>query len=73
MAEVETAEVETEIRRISFIQGINEALQQEMRRDESVFIMGEDVAGGAGRPEKKDAWGGPMKLTKGLILSLIHI
>lgn len=67
MAEVETAEVETEIRRISFIQGINEALQQEMRRDESVFIMGEDVAGGAGRPEKKDAWGGPMKLTKGLI------
>ena len=29
--------------------------------------MGEDIAGGAGRPDKEDAWGGPMRLTKGLI------
>ena len=55
------------VRRVSFIQAVNEALRQEMERDESVFIMGEDIAGGAGRPDKEDAWGGPMKLTKGLI------
>ena len=29
--------------------------------------MGEDIAGGAGRPDKEDAWGGPFRLTKGLI------
>ena len=55
------------VRQLSFIQAINEALRQEMERDESVFIMGEDIAGGAGRPDKEDAWGGPMRLTKGLI------
>ena len=38
-----------------------------MERDASVIIMGEDIAGGAGRPDKEDAWGGPMRLTKGLI------
>lgn len=37
---------------------INEALAQEMRRDPSVFIMGEDNAGGAGAPGEDDAWGG---------------
>ena len=42
-------------------------IRQEMERDPAVIVMGEDVAGGAGRPEKKDAWGGPMRLTKGLI------
>ena len=35
-------------RKISYQQAINEALAQEMRRDPSVFIMGEDNAGGAG-------------------------
>ena len=55
------------VRQLSFIQAVNEALRQEMERDESVFIMGEDIAGGAGRPDKEDAWGGPMRLTKGLI------
>ena len=60
-------QVETETRQLSFIQAVNEALRQEMERDDRVFVMGEDIAGGAGRPEKEDAWGGPMKLTKGLI------
>ncbi len=55
------------VRQLTFIQAINEALRQEMERDDSVFIMGEDIAGGAGRPDKEDAWGGPMRLTKGLI------
>ncbi len=60
-------EVQTETRQISFIQAVNEAIEQEMERDERVFVMGEDIAGGAGRPDKQDAWGGPMRLTKGLI------
>jgi len=47
----------------------NEALRQEMERDARVFVMGEDVAGGAGRAAQGivDAWGGPMGATKGLI------
>src|SRR5262249_56611531 len=47
----------------------NEALRQEMERDSRVFVMGEDVAGGAGRAAQGivDAWGGPMGATKGLI------
>ena len=55
------------VRQASYIQAVNEVLRQEMERDPSVIVMGEDVAGGGGRPEKMDAWGGPMRLTKGLI------
>ena len=50
----------SQTRRLSYIQAVNEALRQEMERDPSVIIMGEDIAGGAGRPDKEDAWGGPM-------------
>ena len=40
-----------------------------MRRDPSVIVMGEDVAGAAGRAHLglMDAWGGPMRATRGLI------
>ena len=55
------------VRQLTYIQAVGEALRQEMERDDTVFIMGEDIAGAAGRPEKLDAWGGPMRLTKGLI------
>ena len=55
------------VRQLTYIQAVNEALRQEMERDSAVIIMGEDIAGGAGRPDKQDAWGGPMRLTKGLI------
>ena len=55
------------VRQLTFIQAVNEALRQEMERDPTVIIMGEDVAGGGGRAGKQDAWGGPMRLTKGLI------
>ena len=55
------------VRQLTYIQAVGEALRQEMERDDTVFIMGEDIAGGAGRPKKLDAWGGPMRLTKGLI------
>src|SRR3712207_9081595 len=48
------------------MQAINEALDQEMERDETVVVFGEDNAGGAGAPGEDDAWGGVMGLTKGL-------
>lgn len=53
-------------RRISFMQAVNEALAQEMTRDERVILMGEDTAGGAGAAGEDDAWGGPLGVTKGL-------
>ena len=53
-------------RKITYQQAIGEALAQEMERDETVIIMGEDVAGGAGAPGEDDAWGGVLGVTKGL-------
>ena len=53
-------------RKITFQQAIKEALAQEMERDESVILMGEDVAGGSGTDGEMDAWGGPLGITKGL-------
>ncbi|MEW2500402.1 MULTISPECIES: alpha-ketoacid dehydrogenase subunit beta [unclassified Amycolatopsis] len=53
-------------RTISYREAINEALAQEMQRDESVIVMGEDNAGGAGSPGEDDAWGGVLGVTKGL-------
>src|ERR1700742_896224 len=47
----------TEGREITFAQAINEAMHEEMHRDPTVFMMGEDVA----------AAGGVYKLTKGLL------
>ena len=53
-------------RNITYQQAIGEALAQEMERDETVIVMGEDVAGGAGAPGDDDAWGGVLGVTKGL-------
>ena len=53
-------------RRLTYVQAFNEVFAQEMDRDPNVIILGEDIAGGATRPEFEDAWGGPFKLTKGL-------
>ncbi len=53
--------------RKSYRQAINEALAQEMRRDPTVIVMGEDTAGGMGAPGEDDAWGGPLGVTKGLM------
>ena len=53
-------------RRITFMQAINEALAQELERDPTVVVFGEDNAGGAGAPGEDDAWGGVMGLTKGI-------
>jgi acetoin:2,6-dichlorophenolindophenol oxidoreductase subunit beta len=46
-----------ECREITYAQAINEAMLEEMRRDPTVFVMGEDVA----------AAGGVYKITKGLL------
>jgi pyruvate/2-oxoglutarate/acetoin dehydrogenase E1 component len=51
----------------SFRQALNEALVQEMRRDPTVIVMGEDNAGGIGAPGEDDAWGGVLGVTKGLM------
>ncbi|MCP4381757.1 MAG: alpha-ketoacid dehydrogenase subunit beta [Hyphomicrobiales bacterium] len=50
----------------SYREAINEALYQEMERDERIILMGEDIAGGTGAKGDQDAWGGPMGVTKGL-------
>lgn len=55
------------VRRLTYVQAVNEAFHQEMERDPAIFVMGEDVAGAPGRPDFEDAWGGVLKLTKGLI------
>jgi len=53
-------------RNITYREAVNEALAQEMERDETVIVMGEDNAGGAGSPGEDDAWGGVLGVTKGL-------
>jgi pyruvate/2-oxoglutarate/acetoin dehydrogenase E1 component len=45
------------LRRITFRDALNEALSEEMRRDQRVFLLGEDI----GR-----SWEGAFKVTKGL-------
>lgn len=51
----------------SFRAAINEALKLEMRRDKSVIVLGEDVAGGrGGSANVEEAWGGPFGMTRGL-------
>jgi pyruvate/2-oxoglutarate/acetoin dehydrogenase E1 component len=59
-------------RTLTFREAINEAMRLEMRRDPTVILMGEDVAGGATLPhmegEDKEAWGGVLGVTKGLAI-----
>ena len=53
-------------RKISYKDAVNEAIAQEMERDSSVIVMGEDNVGGHGSPGVLDAWGGVLGVTKGL-------
>ena len=39
-------QTQVQAREITFTQALNEAMREEMRRDERVFIMGEDIQGG---------------------------
>ena len=56
-------------RLLQYREAINEALAHEMERDPSIIIIGEEIAGGAGRAHLgfEDAWGGAFKTTQGLI------
>lgn len=64
-----TTQVASTIRELTFSQAINEAIRLEMRRDPRVIVMGEDIAGAAGRAHLGmiDAWGGTLRATCGLI------
>ena len=42
----------------TYRQAINEAMAQEMRRDPTVIVIGEDVAGGAGCDGDRSCFGG---------------
>jgi pyruvate/2-oxoglutarate/acetoin dehydrogenase E1 component len=53
-------------RKITYKDAVNEAIAQEMERDSSVIVMGEDNVGGSGSPGAMDAWGGVLGVTKGL-------
>ena len=61
--------VTTTTRELEYRDAVNEAIHQEMERDPDVIIMGEEIAGGAGRAHLGiiDAWGGPYRTTRGLI------
>ena len=57
------------MRELTLKDALNEALFQAMEADPDIVLMGEDIAGGAGRDEHEgalDAWGGPFGVTKGL-------
>ncbi|MBW4960671.1 alpha-ketoacid dehydrogenase subunit beta [Sulfitobacter sp. CW3] len=51
----------------SFREALNEAMRDEMRRDPTVILLGEDIAGGMGSGGEQDAWGGVLGATKGLM------
>jgi pyruvate/2-oxoglutarate/acetoin dehydrogenase E1 component len=53
-------------RKLSIRGAVNEALDQEMARDPTVIVMGEDIVGGTGSSGEADAWGGALGVTKGL-------
>ena len=57
---------EVTMAQISIREAINQAFDQEMERDPTVILMGEDIAGGTGSPGEEEAWGGAMGLYKGL-------
>ena len=49
--------VETVMRKLTYVEALNEALREEMKRDERVFLIGEDIG---------PFWDGAFKVTKGL-------
>jgi acetoin:2,6-dichlorophenolindophenol oxidoreductase subunit beta len=54
-------------RTLSLVDAVGEAMRQAMEADPTVIVMGEDVAGGAGRGEgKENAMGGSFGATKSL-------
>ena len=53
-------------RSITIREALNESLDQEMERDPTVILMGEDIVGGTGCSGEEEAWGGAMGIYKGL-------
>ena len=53
---------------ISYLEAVREAMSQEMREDETVVFMGQDISGGAGREEEglTDTWGGSFGVSRGM-------
>jgi pyruvate/2-oxoglutarate/acetoin dehydrogenase E1 component len=70
MATVAAAGTGSAAQELTFSQAINQAIRQEMRRDPAIGVIGEAVAGAAGRAHLGlvDAWGGPTRSTRGLVL-----
>ncbi|HEM3651425.1 alpha-ketoacid dehydrogenase subunit beta [Streptococcus suis] len=58
-------------RELLFMKVINEALDMAMEKDETVVLLGEDIAGGAKvnhlEEKNEEAWGGVMGVTTGLM------
>jgi pyruvate/2-oxoglutarate/acetoin dehydrogenase E1 component len=54
-------------RLLTYKAAVNEAIVTAMRKDDNVIMLGEDIAGAAGREKLVGAWGGPYGVTKGLI------
>lgn len=60
------------MRVITYLQAVREAMIQEMKRDNDIILLGQDIAGGAGRENKGivDAWGGSFGVSKGMAKAL---
>lgn len=52
-----TAEAQEQTKQVTFLEAIRDALREEMRRDPSVFLLGEDIG----------VYGGAFKVTEGII------
>lgn len=59
-------------RSITYLEAVREAMVQEMREDETIIFMGQDISGGAGREEAglTDTWGGSFGVSRGMSTEL---
>lgn len=59
-------------RQITYLEAVREAMTQEMKRDESIVLLGQDLSGGAGREKMglTDTWGGSFGVSKGMATAL---
>ena len=59
-------------RKISYLEAVREAMVQEMKKDETIIFMGQDLSGGAGREEEglTDTWGGSFGVSRGMSTEL---
>lgn len=59
-------------RNITYLEAVREGMLQEMKDDETIIFMGQDLSGGAGRDEEgmTDTWGGSFGVSKGMSTEL---